>query len=553
MELICYLHPGWEPLIRPAEPTREWMTATPEAFAYRCLPLNIANAHGWEVLCPCAFEARWSGGTGIDQVDIKLATRTKPEFAPVSLFGQGILTFHIAGLFRTPPGWNLWVGGSPNRPKESMYPLTGVVETDWAPFTFTMNWRFTRAYRWVRFVEGEPICFFFPVQRGYLEEFQPNFVPMESDPEVLKQFKAWSKSRDEFHARVEREVPQANTEKWQKNYYRGVDATGRPGAASHQRKLRLAPFAPRMAVQRDLQETPADAAPAASPATKLSAPADEADGLALGKREWLLDAMERHWELSEAGSKIERRLTLSREEFLERYYAPGRPVILVGEMADWPALSRWTPRYLRDAIGSKVIEFQGERSKNDRFEIYKEAHRREMPFDQFIDLIGGNTGNDAYLTAYNSARNAQALSGLHGDLGFLDKFLSHDVLEPHGMMWIGPAGTVTSLHHDLTDNFIAQIVGRKRLKLVPAADVGKLYNHQHVFSEIADLEDQALDPTRFPLLANARIYDVTLSPGEIIFIPLAWWHQVKSLDFSVTITYTNFLWPNDSFKTYPQG
>jgi len=176
-----------------------------------------------------------------------------------------------------------------------------------------------------------------------------------------------------------------------------------------------------------------------------------------------------------------------------------------------------------------------------------------MPFDQFIDLIGGNTGNDAYLTAYNSARNAQALSALHGDLGLLDKFLSHDVLEPHGMMWIGPAGTVTSLHHDLTDNFIAQIVGRKRLKLVPAADVGKLYNHQHVFSEIADLEDQALDPTRFPLLANARIYDVTLSPGEIIFIPLAWWHQVKALDFSVTITYTNFLWPNDSFKTYPQG
>lgn len=112
-----------------------------------------------------------------------------------------------------------------------------------------------------------------------------------------------------------------------------------------------------------------------------------------------------------------------------------------------------------------------------------------MAFDQFIDLIVANPGNDTYLTAYNSARNAEALSILHGDLGFLDKFLSRDPSRPHGMMWIGPSGTVTSLHHDLTDNLIAQIVGRKRLKLLPAADVANLYNHRHVFSEITDIED----------------------------------------------------------------
>ena len=49
MDLICYLHDGWDPDIRPAEPRRDWMDETPEAFAYRCLPLNIANAHGWEI------------------------------------------------------------------------------------------------------------------------------------------------------------------------------------------------------------------------------------------------------------------------------------------------------------------------------------------------------------------------------------------------------------------------------------------------------------------------------------------------------------------------
>ena len=121
------------------------------------------------------------------------------------------------------------------------------------------------------------------------------------------------------------------------------------------------------------------------------------------------------------------------------------------------------------------------------------------------------------------------------------------------MMWIGPAGTFTPLHHDLTNNFISQIVGRKHLKLVAAAHVGKLYNAKHVFSEITDLDVPHLDLSRFPSAAQVQVHDVTLSPGEIIFVPLGWWHQVRALDFSVTITYTNFLWPNDYFKSYPEA
>lgn len=242
MELICYLHPGWKPLIRPAETTRDWMNATPDSFAYRCLPLDIANAHGWELLCPCSFDAWWGGGNGIDDVIIRLAPGSKPDMAPVSLFGQGVLTFHVAGLFRTPAGWNLWVGGSPNRPKEGVYPLTGVIETDWAPYTFTMNWRFLRRNYTVRFEAGEPICFFFPVQRGYLETVVPKFVPMESDPEVVRQFKSWSQSRDKFHARVSRERPRSGSDTWQKNYYRGLDPDNQPRASNHSTKLRLKPF-----------------------------------------------------------------------------------------------------------------------------------------------------------------------------------------------------------------------------------------------------------------------------------------------------------------------
>src|SRR5579859_3370135 len=181
MELVCYLQPGWAPLIRPAPATRPWMDATPEAFAYRCLPLNIANAHGWEVLSPCGFEAIWNGGGDPGAITIRLDAGADPGRAPVSLFGQGVITFHIEGLFRTPPGWNIWVGGPPNRPKDGIQALSGIVEADWSPFTFTMNWRFTRAGEEVRFEPMEPIAFFFPVERGAIEAFRPRFEPMEND------------------------------------------------------------------------------------------------------------------------------------------------------------------------------------------------------------------------------------------------------------------------------------------------------------------------------------------------------------------------------------
>lgn len=243
MDLICYLHDGWDPDIRPASSRREWMDETPEAFAYRCLPLNIANAHGWEVGAAVGCAARWNGGTGVDAVEVRLDDGAPPHLGPVSLFGQGVLTFHIAGILRTPPGWNLWVGGPPNAAKDGIAPLSGVIETDWSPFTFTMNWRFTRPGEWVRFDAGEPVAFFFPVQRGAVEGFSPRFAALDSDPELARQFAEWNVARTDFHARMAADPPADPADKWQKFYYRGTDAAGCPGATGHQAKLRPRPFA----------------------------------------------------------------------------------------------------------------------------------------------------------------------------------------------------------------------------------------------------------------------------------------------------------------------
>jgi hypothetical protein len=242
MDFLCYLHEGWQPLIRPAEPTRPWMDATPEGFAYRCLPLNIANAHGWEILTPAGFEAYWRGGATTADVIIRSDAGMPLASAPVSLFGQATFTIHIQALFRTPPGWNLFAGGSPNSAKDGLAPLSGVVETDWSPYTFTMNWRFTRRNHWVRFEAGEPICFIQPTQRDALERMNPKFVALNDNPDAARQFAAWSQSRNSFRAKVAEKPPASTSEQWQKRYYRGLDMDDKPGVADHRAKLRLRPF-----------------------------------------------------------------------------------------------------------------------------------------------------------------------------------------------------------------------------------------------------------------------------------------------------------------------
>ena len=197
MDLICHLVDRHPVDIRPARKRRNWMDQTPDAYAYRCLPLAIANAHGWEIFCPLTFEAEWNGGAGKEDVQVVfegdgengvLGDRKLTSMV-ASHFGSGILTFDLGLMFTTAPGYDLWVTGPTNEFKDGIQALSAVVETYWMPFTFTMNWKFTRPNCRVRFERDEPFCFFFPIEHGLLERFNPAFREIAGEPDLEKQYK----------------------------------------------------------------------------------------------------------------------------------------------------------------------------------------------------------------------------------------------------------------------------------------------------------------------------------------------------------------------------
>jgi uncharacterized protein DUF6065 len=242
VKLTAYLPQGHQIDIRPAPLERPWMEATNERFAYRCLPLNIANAHGWEILCPQSLTAVWMGGTDTAAIIIN-DEGGRPGAMAMSHFGHGILTFHVPCLFQTEPGFDLMAQGPINLPKDGVSALSGIIETDWSPYSFTMNWQMTRPGLPVHFSKGEPFCHIFPVRRADLEETEPVMDVLSAKPELQAEHAKWMANRNEFLVDLEKPGSDAQNEKWQRTYYRGMMPSGAGPVEQHRTRLRLKPFA----------------------------------------------------------------------------------------------------------------------------------------------------------------------------------------------------------------------------------------------------------------------------------------------------------------------
>jgi hypothetical protein len=241
MRLTAYRTCDCAPVVRPATSRRAWMDETSGRYAYRCLPLTMGNQFGWEVLSPCSFEALWLGRK--EQDSIRIVRLGGAGELPASHFGHGILTFHPRHLFRTEAPYGMYVTGPTNLPKHGIAPLAGYVETDWLPFTFTMNWVFTQPGVPVRFEEGEPFCHFFPVSAAVLESVEPEVRDIADEPELARQYHEWKTQREQWNQDQLVEGTRAHAEGWQRFYHRGVLYTGEEGGAvRHQTRMRLCPF-----------------------------------------------------------------------------------------------------------------------------------------------------------------------------------------------------------------------------------------------------------------------------------------------------------------------
>jgi hypothetical protein len=138
---------------------------------------------------------------------------------------------------------------------------------------------------------------------------------------------------------------------------------------------------------------------------------------------------------------------------------------------------------------------------------------------------------ELYIQSHNRALSGP-LRALAAELAPLPGFLD-DAARDSANLWLGPARTLSPLHHDTTHVYFCQLYGRKRYQLIAPWEVDVLC------APMRDGSDSTYDPDGD---GRARVLLVDLEPGESLFIPVGWWHQVLALEPSISVSLRAFPW-----------
>ncbi len=272
----------------------------------------------------------------------------------------------------------------------------------------------------------------------------------------------------------------------------------------------------------------------------------------LNKRESLLTTLDYQRRHVKNYLKVEKIDLPPFEQFLQEYYYENKVGLFKNGINHWKALE-WTMPGLVEKVGADTeVNVQFNRESDPKYEEESHKHRANMPFGEFIGMIESTeSSNNFYMTANNEAFANSRLARLVEDTGNVgDGYLHPKKIGKQTHLWIGPKGTVTPLHHDLTNNLFIQITGRKVFRMIPSMQVQYMYNLSHVYSSVDMLNP---DYGQFPNFRNVTPVEVEVGPGNILFIPIGWWHHVVSLSKNISLSFTNFNLPDNTFYGYPEG
>lgn len=214
--------------------------------------------------------------------------------------------------------------------------------------------------------------------------------------------------------------------------------------------------------------------------------------------------------------------SITRAEFQARYLQPGQPVVLTDMAASWPALRKWTPQYLTERYGQcRVKVYDASFAAPGRHYM---SSLRTMAFGEFLQTILTTT-RDLRMFLHNITRE---MPELLDDIDFPD--LTDDFSRRFVFTFFGCRGSVTPIHYDIDYGhvFYTALHGRRRIILFPPTESARLYHHPFTVRSYIDADRP--DFQRFPALEGARGWAVTLQPGETLFMPSGWWHQVIYAD-----------------------
>ena len=233
------------------------------------------------------------------------------------------------------------------------------------------------------------------------------------------------------------------------------------------------------------------------------------------------------------GDPIDEVARISPADFRNAYIRTNRPLKMTDMATQWPAMKKWSFEFFQGLESEQTVHLEEGNVMQQSTSFRKESFR------QYVARLAEDdrSADGGYLSVF---RIFDAFPHLRDDVdfGILDQFK----LKASTSGWLGPAGTVTGYHIDWGDNILAQLCGRKCIHLAAPSQSENMYISKKFDqgTTISEVNMDAHDADRHPHFSRVIHHRITLNPGEMIFIPRGWWHHVRSLDPSISVSNITF-------------
>ena len=195
---------------------------------------------------------------------------------------------------------------------------------------------------------------------------------------------------------------------------------------------------------------------------------------------------------------------------------------------NWKASKKWTFNYLKNIKGSnlEVNTVKGNATLG-------EGKISSISFKKYISQIISNK-NKYYLTTFYLFKKFPKLIK---DINY--EYIKSNSLFCHVLSWIGPKNSITGFHCDWSENINVQVRGEKVFYLV-SPEFNKYMYISDKFERISatsKVDLKKIKSNKFPLFKKAKVIKVNLKKGDLIYVPRGWWHYVKSLEPSISVSF----------------
>jgi hypothetical protein len=219
--------------------------------------------------------------------------------------------------------------------------------------------------------------------------------------------------------------------------------------------------------------------------------------------------------------EIPRVTHITKQEFINHYFKPQKPVVIECFIKDWPAYSKWNLEYIKSIAGDKTVPLYDDRPVHYK-DGFNEPHAK-MKMSDYIDLLKREP-TKYRIFLWNILKEVPELQN---DFTYPDFGLK--LMKGLPMLFFGGTNSYTFMHYDidLANIFHFHFEGEKQIILFDQKQNKHLYKIPYSLITREDIDFSNPDFEKWPALKNAKGFSTKLKHGEVLYMPEGYWHYMK--------------------------